>query len=223
MVYFKKITYKGMLIIKKIKIIKIIPESLRVNVYTQRPYRVIGLIGADIEYHYGVERVTLAFYRSSGTNSGKIKGLWYPIVGIKTTDGDFNEFTDYLNLVLRNSTHMGSANAGWLAKSLFFADQNPNNQMQRGFSNGRHHKALRYVGNTLQGLYDSGQYRVMDKLNSDTMNRILMAEKIYPNNQHTQRENYERFMEEIYIEDILKRADVPKKKAVQTENQTAGT
>lgn len=212
-----------MLIIKKIKIIKIIPESFRVNVYTQRPYRVIGLIGTDIEYHYGLERVTLAFYRSSGTNSGKIRGLWYPIVGIKTIDGEFAEFTDYLNIVLRNSTHLGSANKGWLAKSLFFADQNPNNQMQRGFSNGRHHKALLYVGNKLQELYDSGQYKVMDNLNSDTMNGILMAEKIYTNNKHTQRENYERFMEEIYLEDILRRSDVPKKTTAQTENQTAGT
>ncbi|EDT76137.1 hypothetical protein CBY_0391, partial [Clostridium butyricum 5521] len=42
----------------------------------------IGLIDVGIIYNESIERVTLPFFRSSGTNSGKIKGLWYPIAGI---------------------------------------------------------------------------------------------------------------------------------------------
>ena len=68
----------------------------------------IGLIDVSIKYIYGIEKVTLAFFRSSGTNSGKIKGLWYPIVGIKMYTGRFTEFTEYLNFVLTNSTKMGN-------------------------------------------------------------------------------------------------------------------
>src|SRR5471030_1574804 len=102
-------------------ILKIYNESLRANMYSIEPFRMIGLIDVSIKYTYGIERVTLPFFRSSGTNSGKIKGLWYPIVGIKTHTGRFTEFTEYLNFVLTNSTRRGRANEGWLAKSLFFA------------------------------------------------------------------------------------------------------
>ena len=58
-----------------IRILEVYLESFRANIYTDDPFRMIGLIDVDIEYTYGIERVTLAFYRSSGTNSGKIQGL----------------------------------------------------------------------------------------------------------------------------------------------------
>ena len=81
-----------------IRILEVYPESFRANIYTDDPFRMIGLIDVDIEYTYGIERVTLAFYRSSGTNSGKIQGLWYPIVGIKIKNGKFTEFSsDIIN------------------------------------------------------------------------------------------------------------------------------
>ena len=76
----------------------------------------IGLIDVDMEFYYGVERVTLAFYRSSGTNNNKIKGLWYPIVGIKIKEGEFTEFSEYINYVLSSTTLDATAIKGWLAK-----------------------------------------------------------------------------------------------------------
>ena len=72
-----------------IEILKIYSESFRANLYSNEPFRMIGLIDVSIKYIYGMEKVTLPFFRSSGTNSGKIKGLWYPIVGIKTNTGRF--------------------------------------------------------------------------------------------------------------------------------------
>ena len=68
--------------VKLIDSSKIYPESFRVNLYTTEPFRVIGLIDVNIEYDDSVERVILPFFRSSGTNSGKVRGLWYPIAGI---------------------------------------------------------------------------------------------------------------------------------------------
>lgn len=64
--------------VKLIDSSKIYLESFRVNLYTIEPFRVIGLIDVDIEYDDGIERVILPFFRSSGTNSGKIRGLLVP-------------------------------------------------------------------------------------------------------------------------------------------------
>ena len=69
------------------KIKALYPESFIANKYSKDPFRMIGLIDVDINFKGDIERVTLAYYRSSGTNNGKIKGLWYPIVGIKLYTG----------------------------------------------------------------------------------------------------------------------------------------
>lgn len=108
--------------VKLIDSSKIYLESFRVNLYTIEPFRVIGLIDVDIEYDDGIERVILPFFRSSGTNSGKIRGLWYPIVGIKLYDGNFTEFTDYINHVLTNTTRDGIAMEGWLAYTVKYKE-----------------------------------------------------------------------------------------------------
>lgn len=179
---------------------KIYPESFRVNLYTIDPFRVIGLIDVNIEYDYGLERVTLPFFRSSGTNSGKIRGLWYPIVGIKIYDGDFTEFTDYINFVLTNTTRDGIAMEGWLAKSVFFSRKSDNRDRIRGFSNGQHHNSLLNIGKQLRDLYQSGNYKKMYSLDSETLNKIVTENKVYYGNKHTQRENFERFVKEIYEE-----------------------
>jgi hypothetical protein len=117
-----------------IELIKIYPESFRANSYSINHFWMIGLIDVSIQYTYGIERVTFAFYRSSGTNNGKIKGLWYPIVGIKTSGGRFTEFTEYLNFVLTNTTRGFGVRSGWLAKSLFFTHLSPDSSKIRGFS-----------------------------------------------------------------------------------------
>jgi len=192
-----------MIISKPIRILKIYPESFRANIYSEEPFRMIGLIDSDIEYYYGTERVTLAFYRSSGTYSGKTEGLWYPIVGIKTQDGDFTEFTEYLNFVLKNSTRKSRAGEGWLAKSLFFSSQGYDESKIRGFSNGKHYEGLLKIGMTLRDLYESDSFNKMDTLDPKSLNEILTSQSIYKNNKHTQRENFERFIEDVFLEDVF--------------------
>ena len=180
------------------KITAIYPDSFRANVYGRKPFRMIGLIDADIEYEYGTEKVTLAFFRSSGTNSGKIKGLWYPIVGIKMFDGKFVEFTPYINHVLKHTTRNREAGMGWLAKSLFFSKSQEGKSEYRGFSNGKHYKSLLFIGKKLRSLYENEEYMEDRTLNPEKLNDVLSARTIYDGNKHEQRENFEKFIEDIY-------------------------
>lgn len=179
-------------------ILKLHTESFRANVYTVKYFRMIGLIEASIEYYYGIEKVTLAFYSSSGTNNGKIKGLWYPIVGIKTQTGAFTEFTEYLNLVLSRTTQGGVAKAGWLAKSLFFYGVAPQGDRLQGFSYGSYYEQLLEIGETLRSLYEKGEFYHLRSLNSETLNNSLTTTLRYPGNEHSQRENFEKFIQDIF-------------------------
>ncbi len=183
-----------------IELLKIYPDSFRANLYSIEPFRMIGLIDISIKYDYGIERVTLAFYRSSGTNNGKIKGLWYPIVGIKTLDGRFTEFTEYLNYVLTYTTRESRAKSGWLAKSLFFAPQAFDSSKIRGFSNGKHYEFLLSTGKTLRDLYEDRNFYLVKSLNAVNLNSIITSKVILQDNKHTQRGNYERFIEDIFID-----------------------
>ncbi len=182
-----------------IGIMKIYTKSFRANIYGVHPFRMIGLIDVDIVFNDSIERVTLSYFRSSGTNSGKIKGLWYPIAGIKTRDGKFTEFTSYLNHVLTNTTKHGKASEGWLAKSLFFdRTSKDNNKKIRGFSSGRHYESLYWIGQTLRDLYESGRYKKMESLNPEVLNKTITLRKVYSGNKFSQKENFENFIEDIY-------------------------
>lgn len=178
-------------------IIRFYQDSLRANIFTTEPFRMVGLIDVAIQYYYGIERVTLAFYRSSGTNSGKTQGLWYPIVGIKTHSGEFTEFTEYINCVLTDTTKDGYAEEGWLAKSLFFSG-NKDGLETRGFSNGFHRESLFEIGKNLRFLYENNMYYLIKKMDAEFINSILTLNCKLFNNLHTQRENYERFILDVY-------------------------
>ena len=155
----------------------------------------IGLIDVNIQYGDNVERVTLPFYRSSGTNNGKMRGLWYPIVGIKTHDGPFTEFTNFINAALTATT--GYAKEGWLAKSLFFQDNYVPKTRVRGFSNGKHYDALFETGKILRYLYENGSYYDMYYLTPQVLNEIISSNEIYPGNTHTQRRNFDKLIYDI--------------------------
>jgi len=179
-------------------IMEIYKKSFCANIYTVNHFRMIGLVDVDIAYYDGTEQVTLAYYSSSGTNNGKMKGLWYPIVGIKTINGSFTEFTDFLNFVLRNTTEDGVAEKGWLAKSLFFYGNYLDDSKFMGFSNGTHNEALLEIGKTLKDLYEKGEFCTIKYLDRQLLNEIVTSRRIYSENKYTQRENYERFILDIY-------------------------
>lgn len=172
-------------------------NSFRANIYTLEPFRMIGLIDASIGYYSGIERVTLAFYRSSGTNSGKVNGLWYPIVGVKLHAGEFTEFTKYINYVLTKTTKDGYADKGWLIKSLFFYGNKGGAEL-RGFSNGVHRESLFEIGKNLSLLYETNMYYIIEEMDAEYINSIVTLNNKLNNNLHTQRENYERFIHDVY-------------------------
>ena len=179
------------------EIIIFYPDSFRANIFTKNPFRMIGLIDVAIRYYYGIERVTLAFYRSSGTNSGKTQGLWYPIIGIKIHTGKFTEFTKYINCVLTETTKDGCADEGWLAKSLFFGGNKDGVEL-RGFSYGIHRESLFEIGKSLRYLYENNMYCLIEEMDAEFINStVTLNSKLY-NNIRTQRENYERFIHDVY-------------------------
>ncbi len=181
------------------EIIGYYPDSFRANIFTTDPFRMIGLIDVAIQYYNGIERVILAFYRSSGTNSGKVFGLWYPIVGIKIHTGEFTEFTKYINCVLTETTEDGCADEGWLAKSLFFSGNNDGIEL-RGFSGGVHRESLFDIGKILSYLYENNRYYFIKEMDAEFINSsVTLNSKLYYNI-CTQRENYERFIQDVYRE-----------------------
>lgn len=180
-----------------IEILGVYEDSFRINIYSINYFRMIGLIDIDIKYDYGIERVTLAFYRSSGTNSGKINGLWYPIVGIKIESGRFKEFTELINYVLTKTTNVDKVKKGWLAKSPFFYNQQKENKRIKGFSSGKHYKGLLRIGEILRDLYEEWEFDDMESLTPKFLNDTITSLEIYPNNTHSQRDNFERFIWDI--------------------------
>lgn len=179
------------------EIIGLYQDSFRANIFTTEPFRMIGLIDVAIRYYYGIERVTLAFYRSSGTNSGKAQGLWYPIVGIKIHTGEFTEFSEYINCVLTETTKGGYADEGWLAKSLFFSSDKDGVGL-RGFSYGVHKGCLFEIGKKLSYLYENNMYYLIEGMDAEFINSIVTLNSKLYNNKRTQRENYERFIHDVY-------------------------
>lgn len=180
------------------KIVRIHTNSFTANVYTTNYFRRIGLIDIDVRFSYGIERMTVAFYSSSGTNSHKIKGMWYPIVGIKTMTGPFIEFPSPINNILTQTTRNGGAHSGWLAKSLFF--YNPYNIYTDydGFSYGKFYSSLLQIGTTLQKLCNQGRYINAPELDSASLNATLFSLIKYSGNNHSQLVNYTNFISEIY-------------------------
>lgn len=179
-------------------IFKIYPNTFRVNYYTATPFRMIGLIDVDVIINNKFERLTLGYFRSSGTNSGKVKGLWYPIVGIKLYSGRFTEFTAFINYVQSKTSRNGKASKGWLAKSLFFAHNKRNPFNIRGFSSGTHFDSLLWIGETLRELYEKEEYTLINYLTPKYYNHLLMSNEVYPNNINSQRENFELLVEDIF-------------------------
>lgn len=173
-------------------------DSFRANLYTVNHFRMIGLIDVGILFDNHLEIVTLAYYSSSGTNNGKLKSLWYPIAGIKLITGPFIEFTPIINHLLSQTTYQGTAQAGWLAKSLFFSYPPSQRGKINGFAGFPYAEKLLEIGETLRRLYANGHFHLVPSLNGPLLNARLTVETIYPGNQRTQRQNFEAYLLKLY-------------------------
>ncbi len=180
------------------QIINVYKDSFRLNLYTVDHFRMIGIIDVDFLFQGDIERVTLAFYSSSGVNSGKIKGLWYPIVGIKIYTGAFVEFPPLINSILTQTTYHGSAQKGWLAKSPFFYGKLTDSSQIVGFSNSSYYHALLEIGKLLRAQYETGDFQNLKTLSPTLLNQLLFSQEIYSGNQYAQQENFQRFISDIF-------------------------
>lgn len=99
------------------------------------------------------EEVLFPFYRSSGNNSGKVKGDWYPILGIYFID-DEDLFPLWLKLLLVDTTRQNpkirpnvmaktrlhnelDISNGWLMKSCFFNLERLNSNLPIGYGSSK--------------------------------------------------------------------------------------
>jgi hypothetical protein len=99
---------------------------------------------------------------------------------------------------LTNTTRKGIADEGWLAKSLFFPMKYRDSSMIRGFSNSMYYESLLKIGKTLRYLYENNEFQKMNSLDGYELNSIVTSKEIYQDNNHTQRENFEKFIQDIF-------------------------
>lgn len=95
------------------------------------------------------------------------------------------------------TTKDGYAKEGWLAKSLFF-NSNKNDTDLRGFSNGVHRESLVEIGKSLSDLYENNKYILKEEMDAEFINSMVTLNSKLYNNIRTQRENYERFIHDVY-------------------------
>lgn len=188
---------------RNIEILEIIKDTFRVNTYGFIPFRVIGLIDVKLKSDNDTFIVTLPFYRSSGTNSGKVKGEWYPIIGIKENKGEFYEFSERLNN-LSNKLLPGGASEGWLAKNLFFLkpSKKPADDYLHGYSYSKYGYRLKEIGQELKELYENQEFDMDYQLDAEKYNSIVhdKGPNKYSHIEISQSRIFDHLMRDLFID-----------------------
>ena len=170
----------------KVKFLGYIENSIKTNMYGIVPYREIALIDVVAEVKGEKQICRLPFYRSSGTNSEKVKGEWYPILGIKEAAGEFNEFSEWVNLLLNK--WLGKAEEGWLVKNIFFAvpvkyktEEFIPSELKhlRGYGYASHGHFLKEVSQYIKQEFDLLNTEKCYEMNVSTYNDMIYSEDIY--------------------------------------------
>lgn len=161
--------------------------------------RFLGFVDVSATIDGETQRLTLGFYRSSGTNSGKIKGQWYPIIGIKSISGAFEEFSDAQNFILNHT--VGKANKGWLVKSIFF--QKPFNGEgigEDGYSQTTLAPSLKLIATQLQKWFESKQYIDYELINASLFNQTLFSPATLEGSTLSQSKLHDYYLKSIFEE-----------------------
>lgn len=192
----------------KVEFLGYVKGSIRTNTYGYFPYREIALVDVWVDVNGETQRCALPFYRSSGTNSGKVRGVWYPILGIKEKDGEFCEFGQYVNAILNKNVK--SVSAGWLAKSIFFnvprgcknEDDVPDSLKHlRGYSYTSYGSFLKELSLIIKDEFESLNTKKCTQMNMEAYNGIIYtAEKYVPGNTMSQSEVFQRIIMAIVKE-----------------------
>lgn len=177
---------------------KIFPETFCVGACPlSHGNRYLGFIDVEIRFNDTIERLTIGFYRSSGTNAGKIKGDWYPIIGVKTSHGEFTEFTNFQNHILNAS--VGSSDKGWYVKSIFFMKPIVDKSLGfPGYSYTSLGPELKSIAEKLKELFESNSYIDYDVINGELFNRTLFSSLIHEGSSKNQK-----LLHDIYVKSIF--------------------
>ncbi len=73
----------------------------------------------------------------------------------------------------------------------------------KGFSVGPHYNKLLGIGKTLKNLYECGNFYKVNSLDAQYLNAEVFSRDIYFNNYHSQRENFETFIVDLYNQSLL--------------------
>lgn len=161
--------------------------------------RYLGLVDVSAQVNGVDERLTLGFYRSSGTNAGKIKGQWYPIIGIKEESGVFNEFTNSQNFILNHTVRTGKK--GWLVKSIFFQEPYQEKGIgEAGYSKTTLAADLKLIATQLQTWFESNQYIDYELINSKLFNQTLFSSATLEGNKTPQSKLHDYYLKSIFEE-----------------------
>lgn len=171
----------------KVKFLGVVKGSLRTNLYNVNPYREIGLVDVYVSVEGTKQRFVMPMYRSSGTNSGKCKGDWYPILGIKECAGEFKEFNPIFNDFLNKSVE-GHVDEGWIIKNLFFrtplrykSEDNIPVELKslRGYGYTSHGYFLKELAIYVKNEFNLFNNLKCPKMDMYTYNDIIHDDKIY--------------------------------------------
>ena len=165
--------------------------------------RYFGLVDVEAKVNGAPQLLTLGFYRSSGTNSGKVKGQWYPIIGVKEHDGSFTEFSTFQNLILNHLN--GTAKKDWLVKSIFWEKSHQQRTEvigEDGYSHTTLAPSLRLIAEQLQTWFETNQYIDYVMIYPKLFNQTLSSNLMMKGNQHTQAELHKFYVKSM-CEEIL--------------------
>lgn len=191
-----------------VEFVEMVENSVRTNIYSLNPYREIALVNVRIKI-YGEEQICmLPFYRSSGTNSGKIKGEWYPLLGIKENDGIFDEFNSKaVNYLMNKITR--TASRGWIAKSLFFVAPSKYKHEEfipeemyslRGYSYTSHGYFLKDLASKIKKDFESSNTTRCRGMGTSEYNQLIYSDEKFYNNKISQKEIFDLIVYDIVNE-----------------------
>lgn len=161
--------------------------------------RFLGFVDVSATINGEAQRLTLGFYRSSGTNSGKVKGQWYPILGIKSISGAFEEFSEAQNFILNHT--VGQANRGWLIKSIFFQKPFQGEWMgEEGYSHTTLATSLKLVATQLQKWFEAKQYVDYELINAALFNQTLFSQATLEGSTLPQAKLHDYYLKSIFEE-----------------------
>ena len=148
-----------------VKSIEVNDKSLCIGDFPKRKLALIKVKVIDDEVDHSII-FNMPFYMSSGTNSGKIAGQWYPVLGLYRKGERIRKAIKYFMEVACDD--INSLPYEWLIKSMFFVNfegyTKENNVKPKGYGNHNFTEYLKQISNQINELYNDKRYTHISNL-----------------------------------------------------------